>query len=390
MTRRNSRIEMPTGVSRRRFLGLTAAAAGGVVLSACGANAVTTTTAAATTTAGGAAATTTAGLTIPTTTISSLTVGYNNPNRLLRAPLFIGQSQGFFEEVGITELEVNDADDPLPPTIAGSYHIALFDSDVLYAAEDRATSLGEPLGLKMLNINLGSQPMILLSAAGIENADDLRGKRVSGGRPGLVNEAVAKFMLSELGLDWETDVIFTEMTGGSNDWIQALLTGQVDASIGFSRHIPLVEGEGGNVLYQEFRPSPQGGFGMLQSKIDEDPGFPAAWAYAYIQAQRFVKTVDNRDEVARILNEDHGIDLPPAFATVYELDAQVLSQDLGFDPVEMDDWLAFVAPFAEVPADVAWRDYTDVSGLHVAQAALGLPTNPSADLSTGEELIANF
>jgi len=385
MAKHDERAKGPAGLTRRRFLGLSGVAAGGLVLGACGSS-----TEATTTTQAAAGATTAPGPSNPTTTISSVTVGYNNPNRLLRAPLFIGQSLGFFEEVGITDITVNDADDPLPPTIAGSYHIALFDADVLYAAEDRATSTGEPLGLKMLNINLGSQPMIFLANAGIETADDLRGKRVSGGRPGLVNEALAKFMLSELGLDWETDVIFTEMTGGSNDWIQAMLTGQVDASIAFARHIPLVEAEGGSVLYQKFRPAPQGGFGMLQSKIDDDPGFPAAWAYAYIQAQRFVKTISNRDEVARMLNEDHGIDLPPAFDTVYELDGQVLSQDLGFDPAEMDSWLEFLVPFAEVPPGVPWRDYTDVSGLHVAQEALGLPKNPSADFSSGQELVENF
>ena len=76
---------------------------------------------------------------IPTTNVTGFTVGYNNPTRMLRAPLFIGQSQelGFFEEVGITDFEVNDADDPVPPMVAGEYQIALFDSDVLFDALDK-------------------------------------------------------------------------------------------------------------------------------------------------------------------------------------------------------------------------------------------------------------
>ena len=374
------------GFSRRDFLRASGVAtAGALVLAACGDGGDTTTTAAAATTTAA-----TEEMAMPMASLGPVTVGYNNPNRLLRSPLFIGQSLGYFEEVGIEIEEVNDADDPMPPTVAGSFDLSLFDSDVLFDAEDKSTQAGEPLGLRMLNINLGGQPIIMGSNADIPDAEALRGKRVGGAREGTTNEGLAKFILQELGLDWETDVVFTNLTGGSNDWVQAMLTGQVDATIMFSRHIPVVEAEGGNTLYNDALDAPQGGFGMLQSKIDEDPGFPAAWAHAYIKAQRFVKDPDNAEEVGRLLVEDHGIDLPDAFAIVYEADAGILTQDLGFSPDAMDEWIAFLAPFGNVRPDIPWRDFVDVTQLHVAQEALGLDLNPSADLTTGEELIANF
>ena len=68
----------------------------------------------------------------------------------------------------------------------------------------------------------------------------------------------------------------------------------------------------------------------------------------------------------------------------------IATQDLGFSPDAMDEWMAFVAPFGNVRENIPWRDYTDIAGLHVAQEALGLPNNPSADLSSGQELTANF
>ncbi len=246
----------------------------------------------------------------------------------------------------------------------------------------------------MVSINLGAQPLILVANPGIETAEDLRGKRVGGGRAGQVNEAICKFMLQELGLDWQTDVEFTEMTGGSNDWVQAMLTGQIDATVAFSRHIPLAEEAGGKALYQDFFNSPQGGFAMKDDALAANPEFAAAWNYAYINAQRWAKTRDNFDDMVRILSEEFGIDLPDAFfdPNVWEIDGQILSQDLGFDPAEMDAWMDFVAPFGNVAPDIntRWRSFFDISGLHVAQAALGLDINPSADLSSGEEKIANF
>ena len=369
--------------TRRQFLGMGGMALGGMALAACGAGSGTATTAAP-------APATTAGSAIPTTTKSAVTVGYNNPNRLLRSPLYVGQTLGFFEEVGITDLTINDADDPVPPTLSGDYDIALFDSDVYFDAMEKGVLDG---GSRMVAVNLGAQPLILIANEGV-TAENLAGKTVGGGREGQVNEAICKYMLGELGLDWETDVNFVSLTGGSNDWVQAMLTGQIDATIAFSRHVPLAEADGGSALFSDFFNAPQGGFVMTADKMAEDEGFAAAWCYAYIQAHRWVKTRDNFDELVRILSEEHGIDLPDAFfdPNVYEIDATILSQDLGFDPAEMDTWMDFVAPFGNVPADIndRWRNYVDVSGLHVAQEALGLPANPAADLSSGKELIANF
>ena len=146
---------------------------------------------------------------MPMASLGPVTVGYNNPNRLLRSPLFIGQSLGYFEEVDIEIEEVH---------AAGSFDLSLFDSDVLFDAEDKSPQAGEPLGLRMLNINLGGQPIIMGSNADIPDAEALRGKRVGGAREGTTNEGLAKFILQELGLDWETDVDndnATPFSGGS-------------------------------------------------------------------------------------------------------------------------------------------------------------------------------
>lgn len=375
------------GMSRRRFLGLSGAALGGMVLAACGGESGTTTTTAAATTTTAAGTTTTAGMSIPHTDVTGFTVGYNNPNRMLRAPLYVGQSLGYFEEVGITDFEINDADDPVAPMLAGDYQIALFDSDVLFDAIDKGV-----LDARMVSVNLGSQALILCAVAGIETADDLRGKRVSGGRAGGVNEALAKYMLGELGLDWQTDVEFVTLTGGSNDWVQAALTGQIDATICFARHIPLFEAEGGKALYNDFFPWPQGGFVVRTDMMDQD--FIAAWNYAYIKAQRWVKTRDNFDQLVEILSGDFGIDLPDAFfdEQVWTIDSRTLTEDLGFDPAQMDDLMNFIVPFGNVAPDIndRWRQWVDVTGLHVAQTALDLPTNPAADLSSGEEKTSTF
>jgi len=368
-------------MSRRQFIGTASAAAGGIVLfGACSDDDGDTTAGEATTSADG----------VPTTSLSAVTLGYNNPNGVLRAPIFVGQSKGFFEEVGIESIEVNDADDYIGPLITGSFDIALADSDVLFQFNEEENP-EESIGLKMIGINQGSQPLIMIANEGI-TAENLGGKKVGGARAASVNEAISKFILSELGYDWETDVEFTTLTGGSNDWVTAMLSGQIDATVAFPRHIALAEAEGGGALFQDFLSAPQAGFTVTQAVRDEYPGFTAAWNHAWIQSQRFCKTQSNKDEVIQILADDWDIEIPPNLEAVYDLVSTIYTADNGFDPAEMDSWMDFIKPFNELPDDIndKWRAHFDVSGLHVAQEALGLDINPSADLSSGTTTTANL
>ncbi|MGI9606002.1 MAG: ABC transporter substrate-binding protein [Acidimicrobiales bacterium] len=235
-------------LTRRRFLEGSGLVAGGVLLGACGSDGetVAATTAAPADTA---AATTAApaGGGIPMTTITNPTLGYSNPNAVLRAPIFVGQTKGFFEEVGIENIEVNDADEYMAALVSGSFDVSLVDSDVLFGFNESEAE-GESLGIKMIGLNQGSQPLIMIANEGV-TAENLGGKKVGGARAGSVNEAISKFILGELGYDWETDVEFTTLTGGSNDWVTAMLSGQIDATVAFPRHIQLATDEGGSALF---------------------------------------------------------------------------------------------------------------------------------------------
>lgn len=360
--------------------------AGGILLAACGGDAITSTTAAPNTTAPGTAPTTAAaGGSVPRSTIADVNMDFNTPNINLQAPFWVGQTLGYFEEVGINSLNITQSDDPVTPLISGSVHVALLDSIILFSAEHEANEQGEPLGITYTGCVFGSQPLIMVGREGV-TADNLEGRTIGGAREGSVNEAIARFILEELGYDPDSDVDLRNMTGGSNDWVTAMLTGQVDATVAFPRHIPVAEAEGGSALYVGSRPEPQNGWGILRSTLDEHPDFATAWIYAYIQAQRWCKDPENYEEMRRIIVEEHGLDYPDNAWQVRDIDNELLTQDHGFVPDEMTEHLNFAAPFVGAPQDLPWRDYTDVTFLHQAQEAHGLDTNPTADLTSGQNL----
>lgn len=398
-TREERRIQMETtpeeryGLSRRRFLQLAGLTAGGLVLAACGTNGGGTETTAAPGTAApttGAPGTTGGGGTgVPKSSLSTINFDFQTPNITLQAPFWVAQSLGYFEEVGITTLNFTSSDDPVPPLIAGSLDVALLDSIVTFKAEQEAVRQGSPLGLTYTSCPLGAQPLVFVAREGI-TLDNLKGKTVGCARSGTVNEALCIYMLEQLGFDPQNDLNVVNLTGGSNDWVTALLTGQVDATIAFPRHISLVESEGGSALFVGSRPDPQAGFVMMRSFLDENPDAATAFLYAYIKGQRWCKDPDNWEEMRRIIVEDHGLDYPDNTWAAKEIETKIMTQDLGWDPKLMDEHLRFVYPFVDVTEDIPWRDYTDVTWLHQAQQALGLDPNPSADLSTGVTLVDNF
>ena len=373
-----------SGMSRRKFLQMSGLVAGGLLIGACGSDDEP----AADTTADTAAADSTtvateATMTVPQSELEVVRFDFNTPNVNLQAPYWIGISKGFFEEVGIDlqPSNITGLDDYLPPMFAGEIDIALMDAVVLFPAEDAAVQDGAPNGLRWVSCVLGAQPIIMIANEGV-TADNLDGLTIGGARAGTTNEVLAKFVLSELGYDWETDVNFVSLTGGSNDWVTAMLTGQVDATLAFSRHIALAEAEGGSAIYNEPRLDPQAGMGVLQSTLDEYPTFATAWNYAYIKSQQWVKDPANWEETREILVSEFGIDYPDNTFAAMDVDAGIMTSDFGWDPDLMDGLMEFSQPLGGYRENLPWRDYVDLTHLHAAQEALELPLNPS-DVNTG-------
>ena len=386
-------IYYPSGLTRRRFLQVSSVAAGGLILGACAedatpttaAGATTTTAAGATTTAAAGATTTAPAMTVPQSDLTApIHWDFQTPNINLQAPYWMAIAKGYFEEVGI-DLQpenITGLDEYLPPVFAGDIQIALMDASVLFPAEDAAVLDGSPNGLTWIGCNLGAQPVIMIANEGV-TAENLAGKTVGGARAGTTNEALCKFILSDLGLDWETDVNFVNLTGGSNDWVTAMLGGQIDATIAFTRHIALAEEVGGSAIYNKPRLDPQAGFGVLRSTLDEYPNFATAWNYAYIKGQQFVKDPANWEETRETIVNEFGLDYPDNSYAAFQFDADIMTSDLGWNPDDMDTWLEFLSDFEDYRwPGMPWRDYVDLSYLHAAQDALGLPQNP-VDTNTG-------
>lgn len=350
------------------LLAVTVAMAIGGFVAACGGDDEAETTA----TQAPAAAEEITGKVDPAKVKKSITVAVDNPYYLFHEDVLIAQDKGYFKEVGIDSVKLIETEDPLPGLIGGSLDFALYDTDSTMAAAKKARK-----ELPYLSVYLGGEANILGVGKGIETAEDLKGKTITGGQFGSRNDFLMRQLLTKNGVDPEKDVKLVSTGGQSNERLQAVIAGTVDGASLQLRHRSLLEAEGGKFLFEETAQVPQVGWSTTGDVMKEAPDTAAAFLTATLKARQFIVDQANKDEVLSFMKE-RDFELPQAFQDAYsrENSPDYHVADGGFDPADMDKFVKTQIELKVIPPDAEWRELVDLKPLWNAQKALGLKLNP--------------
>ena len=359
-------------LSRRRFIKIGGMGAVAAFIAACGGESTATTGAATTagTTATTAGAATTAGGTAAMSNLSAIVIGDGNPNFASQWTYHTALSKGWLEEVGIVDQQVILTEEVVAGLIGGSIDIGRGDTDTFIAA-----AAASDAGMKMISFHNEAEWQIMGVRAGIETPEDLKGATISGGDIGSRNDFIQRRIVTELGLNPDTDVEFVPTSGGSDARLQALLAGSLDAASIFPRHRAALEEAGGKFLYEVSVPNPQEGYAAMESWLAENGDAATAWLTAEIQGRRHVRDVANKDEVVGIM-QGYGFDMPQDFIDAYENESADLSADGGFSPAQLDTLIDEFKMLGFIEESVEWRDHVDLTYLWAAQDALGITKRP--------------
>jgi ABC-type nitrate/sulfonate/bicarbonate transport system substrate-binding protein len=257
--------------------------------------------------------------------------------------------------------------------VGGSLDITHGDTSVFLSA-------GEAGGgdFRMLSIFRASEWQIMGVGPGIETAEDLIGKTITGGPLDGRNTFVQRKIVENLGLDPDTDVEFVPTSGGSDGRLQALLAGTVQGASVFPRHRFAIEEAGGKFLYEQLEPAPQEAFGTLQEWLDENRGTAVAFQTAELRARQWLFDPANKDQAYQNMI-DLGYEIPPEFIELYQVELDQYSPDGGFDIAEMQPFLDELAITGDVPEGVDWKQYFAWDILWEAQDAAGFERRPTQD-----------
>lgn len=299
-------------------------------------------------------------------------VAVDNPYYLFHHDVLVAQDKGYFKEVGIDEVEIVTVEDPLPALIGGSVDFALYDTDTTIAAAAKSKS-----GVRYLSVYLGGEANILGVSEGIETAEDLKGKTITGGQFGSRNDFLIRKLLTDNGIDPDTDVTLVSTGGQSNERLQSVIAGTVDGASLQLRHRALLEAEGGKFLFEELGQVPQNGWSANRI-LTESPETAAAFLVATLKARQFITDVNNKDEVLDFM-ATKGFELPQEYRDAYpaEQAPDYHTADGGFDVPDMNQFIDEQIELKVIPPGTNWREYVDLIPLWRAQKNLGLPLRPS-------------
>jgi ABC-type nitrate/sulfonate/bicarbonate transport system substrate-binding protein len=301
-----------------------------------------------------------------------LVVGVDNPYYLFHEDIFVAEEKGYFDEVGIDNVEIKTIEDPLPALIGGSLDLALYDTDTAIAAA--AKGAGD---ITYIGTYLGGEANILGVGPGIETPEDLKGKTITGGQFGSRNDFLIRKLLTDNGIDPDKDVELVSTGGQSNERLQAVIAGTVDGASLQLRHRELLEAEGGRFLFEEVGQVPQNGW-SVGPLLEESPETVAAFLAATLKARQFITDMANKDEVLT-LAESMDFELPDEYKAAYEdeNDPDYHTSDGGFEVSDMDDFITTQTELEVIPPNTDWREFTNLVPLWRAQKANGLELRPA-------------
>ncbi len=304
--------------------------------------------------------------------LSTFRYGEFNPNYVNAWPLVIATAKGYFEEVGLQEVEQILTEEYIPGLVGNSLEIAHGDTSGFVAAAEASK-----LPIKVISLFRDKEWWIMGVRKGIETAEDLKGGKITGGPLDGRNTFVQRELLKRLGVD-PSEVEFVPTSGGSDNRLLAIVNGIVDAGSLFPRHRAGLEEAGGKFLAEELIDAPQESIGAMGPWLSENEDTAYAWALADVRARQWLFDPANKEEAYKLVRE-YGFEAPPEFEAQYQVELDQMSSDGGFESAEvMDEFMAQLADTGEVPQGVDWRSHFELKYVWAAQEALGLPKRPAS------------
>lgn len=280
----------------------------------------------------------------------------------------------YWPNLGLTEkAQVAATSDYMAGLIGGNVWVAQGESDAIWPA----TAEGS-VDLKIVGVEKDTEAWFLGVRKGV-NPNKLAGLRISGGPPGDRNISVGRHILEDMGVNPDS-MKWTSVTGGSDERLQVLIAGQIDAAVLQPRHLSELKKAGGKMIYQKYNVVPQEVWVVTAKTMKENKDAVCAYLQGRIAAKQWLSEGSdhsaNRDAALEI-GKEYG--RQPSEGEIEEWENEMTknwSLDGGAPADTFDAWTQDMIDNGTVPKGYKWRDQVDFSCLWQAQEALKLKKNP--------------
>lgn len=295
---------------------------------------------------------------------SSVSFGMRLPDRGHQAPIAIGTDRGFYAEEGL-DVSVVVTEDLESQLLSGGLSLADMPStQVLVNAGTR----GVPL--RLVSGWHGVRDYWIAVGPGIDTPQDLSGRQVILGAP--ADQPVRLKLLADAG--WDMSGVSFEATnppGGSDVWVDQLVSGAVAMAPIFLRHREAVAAAGGRLVLDVSKNWPSNSVGASQAFLEANPNTVTRFLRATLRAMSIWMDPANQDYVLDLwqrngleVTDEHRVNYVPGFLRPYG------RADLSLRESEFADLVGGSRLLPEMPP---FDSYVDERFLRAAQRSLEAP-----------------
>jgi len=298
---------------------------------------------------------------------ATITVGYRLPSLNSVAPLLIAQDRGFWQECGLSEVQLIQTEQVMPGVVGGSLDFGIVETVDTGQAQLDGLPVRVVAGYRPYSMN------VIAVRPEIKTPADLAGKDILlGGTPGTRDFDVRFELLKENGHDL-TGVPFNAVSvdGGSDAWVALLEEGKLFMTPIFNRHYDKLKAEGMQFWVDQLD------FGSDHVAANSDfvatqPNTTAAFLCGMIKGIKVWEDPANKEYVLS-LGAATGIEITDAIRNAYVRDIENYKPFDGGWPLDLMEQL-----FAKnLEGTVDMDQLVDLDPLYAAQAYLGLPLDPA-------------
>ena len=252
-------------------------------------------------------------------------------------PTLVGVEGGVFKKHGI-ELNVNytrDGQTAMTALISGQMQfVTLADPSVTTAALRGADD-------EWVAVNVPAPHLVMYAQPNINSVEDLKGKKIGVTTLGALTALMARYIVTQHGLDPKKDVTFLAV-GGGPEALAAIASGQIDAIV----TAPENPAPGKKVLVDLTKigyPFPQAGLVTTKSMVKKDPQLVQDMVQSFAESTLLFKT--NRTLSEQVLAKTLKATLKSSgvVAKNYEGTAAALSTDIVPKAAEIQSVLDLIA-----------------------------------------------
>lgn len=282
-------------------------------------------------------------------------------------PFWAAYHRGFYKDEGI-DLEIIFMSVPIMNT-------AVLTGDIDYhggvAGLIGAAVRGAPVKALMFT---GDRPLSsLISRKDIQDARQLKGKKIAGGQPGGTTNLMAHLIVQELGLDPKRDVSIIPAGRFDPELFAALEAGIVDAAIlGVPINILAMRKGYKELLFVgDTVQFPQNGFGSSDKKIRENPDEILKMVRATLRGLLFVSEKKNNEEILHIIMKQWKVQIDMANEMLMQV-RRFLARNASVKPEEIKFLIDLARANSNVSRAFSVDEVVDYSFVRRAQKELGL------------------